>query len=643
MALMADNDGIWRPNAPFDKDKIQWPLSYSLRPPEEGAQPRKWWHQSYYRGPQGQSVRIYYSSSRPHSEVIAQGFLNEPVLGFDMEWPWDANKRTRLQEKVALIQIACERKIALFHIALHDGQTSEELIAPSLRQIIESANIIKTGVAILSADFRRLKDYFQLQPRGAFELSHLHNLVTYGLQNPENVTTRLRALSLLVELHLGLPLQKGTVRTSNWSLPLDEEQKTYAADDAYAGYMLFHRMNALRLQMSPMPPLPKLSESYLPFQLPAIIPVQLESKAEGAGAVPLTAKGFFTPKLAEDEATNDNRNREEARRFLREARDLAKEEGENKQSSLANVSQMPEISSKIYEQLVSHRREFIATNVSGWPPYMVATNAVLENLARERPTNEAQLLQIEGVGKGKVAAHGKIWLQIINNYIAEQESDSFLPPTSNAPIIPPPEEDTQLLQPEAGRHPSKRVKYVGRSKEIILPPPMASTGLSFEFADTRIDDDELPTRMDDGSSWAPGKLSPRAAYLKRKRDEGSEAHEETHTSLVPSLDPIPPRSLDSGPTISNEVAQPEPLSKEQQLLRRKLDACVKSVVSAMKPKPEQSIVSEDTLHCLVTTLPRTLDEFNQVPGIQMFIQSCTDVGKDLWATFSKWTQAPGLM
>ena len=82
----------------------------------------------------------------------------------------------------------------MFHIGLHVGKTTEDLIAPSLRMIIESPNILKTGVCVLKADFARLEKWFDLKPRGAFELSHLHNLVTYGAEQPNLLTTRLRGL-----------------------------------------------------------------------------------------------------------------------------------------------------------------------------------------------------------------------------------------------------------------------------------------------------------------------------------------------------------------------------------------------------------------------------------------------------------------
>ncbi|KAI0840401.1 hypothetical protein F5Y06DRAFT_262660 [Hypoxylon sp. FL0890] len=756
---MMEGDGVWRPNTSFDKNRIQWPLSYSLTPTPAGGPRREWWDHRYYRGPENQSVQLYYSCSNLESEAIARGFLDEPVLGFDMEWPIDSDTRTRLQEKVAMIQLACENKVALFHIALHDGQTSEELIAPSLRRIIESPHILKTGVAIMNADFKRLKDHFQLQPRGAFELSHLFRLVAYSPHNPEHVTIRMCKLSTQVQQHLGLPLYKGDVRMSDWSLPLDDKQKTYAANDAYASYMLFHCMNAKRLGISPVPPLPKLAESYLPFAWSESpdIPVQLEPVADRPEFEVMTAKLFFSRRPTANEQRAKLRERMEAclEAKLRDKR--IKEEVKGGERSMASVSLEPEISQKLLAQLISHRSElaeaqymapyFIASNkvlealarhrpankrellkvhgvgqrkakaygddwlqmiardlaerpkrdsenttrpslptttslgagnrrgdyqkpfdptsnelykrlakhrkalayAQDWPAFRIAPNTVLEALARERPSNTNELLRIEGIGPVKAAEYGTEWLQIIADFEAEHKpaySESLI---SDVPTNSPPRGDSDLLQPEPSDHPSKRrkIRNVGRSKELLLAPPTLSTGLSFQFAETQLHEDETQAENDEGNiynepddslAFAADMPSPASSELRHKvaGPPESPGRETSTPSLAPNSEPTP------APQPAKEAAQSEPLSLEQQLLRKKLDACVKNVVSLMDPKPTEPIVSYETLDYLVTTVPQTRDEFNQVPHIQGFIQACQGVRKDLWPAFATWTRAAGL-
>lgn len=267
---------------------MAWPCDFRMAPPTASAAPKFWSHE-LYRGPKKQSVKLLYSRTKMESEEIAHEFLEETVLGFDMEWPWQNQNQSDvpLQQRVGLIQLASEDKVALFHIGLHAGQTAKDILAPALRKIIESDKITKTGVGILNADFARLHRWFGLKPRGAFELSHLHHLITYGPECPIMVTTKMKALSKLVEIHLGLPLFKGKVRTSNWSRPLNRAQISYAAADAYAGVMLYHCMNAKRLAMDPAPPLPLHAETYLPMTpgMGSIVPVQLGSSSKDPSGI----------------------------------------------------------------------------------------------------------------------------------------------------------------------------------------------------------------------------------------------------------------------------------------------------------------------------------------------------------------------
>lgn len=273
--------------------QVKWPRDFRLV--SSTSTKAKFWSHELYRGSHNQPVRILYSRTKMQSEEIAQDFLGERILGFDMEWPWQNPEQGEipLQQRIGLIQIASEDKIGLFHIGLHPGQTAKDVLAPTLRQIIESEDITKTGVGILNADFSRLRRWFGLKPRGAFELSHFHNLVTYGKAKPTRVTTKMKALRKLVEEHLGLPLFKGKVRTSNWSRPLNQAQILYAAADAYAGVILYHCMDAKRVAMDPVPPLPLHAETYLPMRpgMGSIIPVRLGSSSKSTSGI--SAVDFF--------------------------------------------------------------------------------------------------------------------------------------------------------------------------------------------------------------------------------------------------------------------------------------------------------------------------------------------------------------
>ncbi|KAK3077155.1 hypothetical protein LTS18_011073, partial [Coniosporium uncinatum] len=123
-----------------------------------------------------------------------------------------------------------------------------------------------TGVAV-KADCSRVTEYLGVTVRGIMELSHMHKLVKHSTSEPRKVDKRLVALAKQVEEHLQLPLSKGEVRGSDWSLPLNHQQVVYAASDAYAGLRLFDVLEAKRLALDPVPPRPGFAELGLPIQL----------------------------------------------------------------------------------------------------------------------------------------------------------------------------------------------------------------------------------------------------------------------------------------------------------------------------------------------------------------------------------------
>ena len=193
---------------------------------EEGT-PASFWSYAMYRGPvengAEQRVKVHYCKSRQTAERACQHFLNEKVIGFDLEWSPEANRFQGPRRNVSLIQIASPSRIALFHIALFPGK--DELVPPSFKKIMEDSEIAKVGVAI-KADCTRLKNYLGVDTKGIFELCHLYKLVKYSESGqPKLVNKRLVPLAQLAEEYLHLPLYKGdSVRSSDWSQTLDMGQ-----------------------------------------------------------------------------------------------------------------------------------------------------------------------------------------------------------------------------------------------------------------------------------------------------------------------------------------------------------------------------------------------------------------------------------
>jgi hypothetical protein len=218
------------------------------------------WRYSLYKSLKGDRPRVFYCTTFDKAEVVAKLFSNEPVLGFDIEWEMHSKPgKSKIQDCVSLIQIACDDRIGLFQVALFTGNNKESLMPPTLRAILESPSVVKAGVNI-GGDFTRLRNSLGIEGQGVFELSHLYKLVKYSEKAPEKVTRAFVSLANQVQDVLFLPLDKGNVRTSAWSRKLSWEQVEYAASDAYAGYRLFAELDRTRSGMSPTPPRPAFFE-----------------------------------------------------------------------------------------------------------------------------------------------------------------------------------------------------------------------------------------------------------------------------------------------------------------------------------------------------------------------------------------------
>ncbi|XPT02390.1 Exodeoxyribonuclease I [Ascochyta lentis] len=223
------------------------------------------WSSNLYRGPEDKRIAVHYCKTKEVAERVAQHFANEEVVGFDIEWKPYASASS-IKKNVSLIQLACEDRIALFHVALFKGTTAAQLMPPTLKAILQSPNIYKVGVCV-KGDFNRIVKFLGIEAQGVFELSRLHNLVQFSATEPSKVTNKLVNLAAQVQQHLQLPLYKGghliddpedssNVRSSDWSLPLNLQQIHYAAADAYAGFRLYDALEEKRKQLKPTPPRP---------------------------------------------------------------------------------------------------------------------------------------------------------------------------------------------------------------------------------------------------------------------------------------------------------------------------------------------------------------------------------------------------
>jgi ribonuclease D len=632
------------------KDKARWPLDYKLQAPKQQGQPslqafgfdssrpakKCWWSHRLYKGPDNKLPEILYSKTKADSEAIVKQFLDEPVVGFDMEWPWNDWKKSELQNKIGLIQIASESRIALIHIGLHPGKTTEDIIAPSLKKLIEDPKIGKLGVGILSADFARLRRFFHLKPRGAVELSHLYRLVKFGGYKPELVSTKMVSLARLVEDQLGHPLYKGDVRTSNWSKPLSRDQINYAAGDAYAGFMLYHCMNYKRLQMKPSPPMPIHAETYLTYKLSGIIPLRFDQKAKDGTL--MTSETFFGATMADK---------------------VSSKEKKAPATPKPKVPVMPKeltdtASQALYNELVL-RRATLAEK-AGVQPYRVTTTPVLVALALQRPTDKDQLLAVKGIGAKQQETYGRVWLEVISRFL---ERDGLPALTVDIEAVTSATSASNTLQrataepPSTPVRPSRRTHNRGQDSPDSSPAfgspiqrtPQLHTGLSFTMAGTKLDAEEEETDHDSASCASDESLpsldfgnTPLLAtpQLKRKRTESpaKEASQRLHqtTQARETIATLPPEATSTPKKLAPVVESvPEGFTPRTRIARNKLSAFSKLVARKLPPRSSNAppIVSERSLSLIVIRRPQTMDDLERIPGVDGLILACEQTGTDL--------------
>ncbi|XP_063466965.1 bifunctional 3'-5' exonuclease/ATP-dependent helicase WRN isoform X2 [Symphalangus syndactylus] len=153
------------------------------------------------------------------------------VVGFDMEWPPLYNKGKL--GKVALIQLCVsESKCYLFHIS------SMSVFPQGLKMLLENKAVKKAGVGIEGDQWKLLCD-FDIKLKNFVELT--------DVANKKLKCTETWSLNSLVKHLLGKQLLKDkSIRCSNWSkFPLTEDQKLYAATDAYAGFIIYRNLEIL--------------------------------------------------------------------------------------------------------------------------------------------------------------------------------------------------------------------------------------------------------------------------------------------------------------------------------------------------------------------------------------------------------------
>lgn len=144
------------------------------------------------------------------------------ILGFDTETKPAFKKGESY--RVSLLQLSTDKVAVLFRLHyLHEFS--------QIKEIFENENIVKTGVAIRD-DIKSLQQLFKFTPNAFVELATVAK--ESGLKN--------MGLKGMTEEALGETLSK-KAKLTNWQAKeLTEEQKVYAATDAWIGRKLYIKL-----------------------------------------------------------------------------------------------------------------------------------------------------------------------------------------------------------------------------------------------------------------------------------------------------------------------------------------------------------------------------------------------------------------
>uniref|UniRef100_H0X0X3 DNA 3'-5' helicase n=1 Tax=Otolemur garnettii TaxID=30611 RepID=H0X0X3_OTOGA len=162
------------------------------------------------------------------SEDIGKTLSDGDVVGFDLEWPPVFRKGKH--GRVALIQLCVsESKCYLFHIS------AMSVFPQGLKMLLENETVKKAGVGIQGDEWKLLRD-FDVKLKSFVELTDVANKKLKCIET--------WSLNGLVKHLFGKQLLKDkSVRCSDWSnYPLTEDQKLYAATDAYAGLIIYRKL-----------------------------------------------------------------------------------------------------------------------------------------------------------------------------------------------------------------------------------------------------------------------------------------------------------------------------------------------------------------------------------------------------------------
>lgn len=163
------------------------------------------------------------------SELVrpaVQALRNQKVLGFDTETKPSFKKG--VVNKVSLLQLATNQEVFLFRL-------NRIGLPESIADILSDENIVKVGAAIRD-DIKILQKLRVFSPAGFVDLQHI--VKDFGIES--------KGVRQLAGIILGGRVSKAQQLTNWEATEISDNQKVYAATDAWVCLEMFQKLSSIK-------------------------------------------------------------------------------------------------------------------------------------------------------------------------------------------------------------------------------------------------------------------------------------------------------------------------------------------------------------------------------------------------------------
>lgn len=424
------------------------------------------------------------------------------------------------------------------------------------------------------------------------------------------------------------------------------------ANEAYAAVILFHEMNSKRLQMkNPKPPLPLLADKYLPFGMAPVVGLKIGaldgkthtftaevyfraySQAEPVKVpIPTAAPGPSTqpaaPATGHVKVETTSAPGPSSEQAIPAATAATTSQPTASAVNSMQVSALSPPASESIERLFLQLRDVRTkqSTAGAVPPFMVASDSLLREIARARPLSIAALHAIKGIGPDKMEKYGPDWLMEIRKFCDEEDMAKLKAPRTLTSSLPSSSHQATMSTPSQDASQRATVNAIPTPVSSMGPAAVSTRVQHAGVKRPRTESLDFPSGSQSTAGRQP--LGPISASQDNsaKRPRTLAAYpKSTPTPFASSqLQPRPKTPLRLQPASSFSLSQPSSsqpsdLSPETRVFRSKLVALSRrvSVLSGREISPE-------LVDAIAARRPRSTLELMQIPGALALVDACRE-------------------